>query len=103
VPKPILVVMNRLSMISAWFAGAIGAVAAWKYGPVLGMGLQMWTGNTEPRTPELAYPWWATAGTLLGTLVLVRMKREGWAHVVATLSVFPPLWHLYACSKAAGG
>lgn len=102
-PKPILVVLNRVSMISAWLAGAIGAVAAWKYGAVLGMGMQVWTGNTEPLTPDVPYPWWATWLTLGGTLLLVRRRREGWAHFVATLSVFPPLGYLYACAKAAGG
>lgn len=53
-----LKVVSHFSAGMAVVAGAVGAVAVWRLGPALAMGLAIYTlRTTEPAMPAMDYPW----------------------------------------------
>lgn len=94
-------VASGLSVASAFLAGLVGAWATTRFGPSLAMSYAILTGNTEPQTPAVPYPWgiWATCVALvLGGLVLHR-RRPLWGMALLELgaasTALIPFLHLY--------
>lgn len=87
-----------VSLASISAAGFLGAIVMVAVGPYLAMGLQIWTGNTEPSRPRLPYPAVALFVALMLPVPWIRRRSWAGASVAALpLAVLPYvyLWQLY--------
>lgn len=90
-----------ITLVSTATAGLLGAVVMMAVGPWLAMGLQMYTGNTEPTRPHLAYPAVAWFVCLMLPVPWIRQRRWSVAAIAAIpLAVLPyvQLWRLYGAA-----
>lgn len=90
------------SLVSTYLAGILGALAMMVVGPPLAMGLQMWSGNTEPAHPHLPWPHLATFVALLLPVPLLYRKQWGVASIAAVPVALLPFWQLWRLYVAAG-
>lgn len=84
-----------VTFLSVYASGLLGIVVVQVVGPYLAMGAQMYTGNTEPQHPHLAWPFWMTV--LLGLLPMpaLALRRWSYAMVLAVPLALLPWWQLY--------
>jgi hypothetical protein len=87
--------MKVVTMISVYASGLMGILIVQVVGPYLAMGAQMYTGNTEPHHPHLAWPLgWSL---FFGVLPIPFLVAKRWN--AGMLASFPlallPWWQLY--------
>jgi hypothetical protein len=99
--KAMRAALGVATLVSAYTAGVLGAVAMIAVGPWLAMGARMWLGDTEPAHPHLAYPFLALFVGLM--LPVAPMYRKRWD--LAGIAAFPvallPFWQLWRLWVAA--
>jgi hypothetical protein len=100
--KTFLAILRVGSVISAYAAGLLGAVTMMAVGPYLAMGAQMYTGNTEPRHPFVAWPLGLTFIGLMLPVPWLVQKKWGLASIAALPIAVLPYWQLWRLYVAAG-
>ncbi|HNC98174.1 MAG TPA: hypothetical protein PKW90_18725 [Myxococcota bacterium] len=91
-----------LTAISIYASGLLGILVVEILGPYLGMGVQMYLGNTEPRQPEVHWP--LGIALLLGLLPIPPLVTKRWSLTLLACIPFAllPWWQLYQLSVDAG-
>lgn len=94
--------MGVVTALSVYGSGLLGIVVVQAVGPWLAMGAQMYTGNTEPHRPELAWPLGLTLA--LGLLPIPLLVTRRWTLVApaAIPLALLPWWQLYRLYQLAG-
>jgi len=105
--KSLLAVIRQASslasMASLFVSGILFSFMTLSVGGPFAMGIAMYMGNTEPRTPHAGYPWGvagaALAVWLFGLFLEYRLGKK-WlgialSHGGAVAFVFTPMLHLY--------
>ncbi len=91
-----------LTAASIYVSGLLGILVVEVLGPPLGMGVQMYLGNTEPRHPEVHWP--LGVALILGLLPVPFLATKRWSFTMLACLPFAllPWWELYQLSIAAG-
>jgi hypothetical protein len=91
-----------LTAASIYVSGLLGILVVEVLGPFLGMGVQMYLGNTEPRHPHVQWP--LGAALVLGLLPVPFLATKRWSLTILACLPFAllPWWQLYLLVKDAG-
>jgi hypothetical protein len=91
-----------LTAASIYGSGLLGILVVEILGPYLGMGVQMYLGNTEPRQPEIHWP--LGVAVVLGLLPIQPMVTKRWSLTILCSIPFAmlPWWKLYRLAIEAG-
>lgn len=100
--KTLRTILGFASLASAYAAGLIGLLAMLVVGPWLAMGMQIWSGNTEPTHPHLPMPHVLAFVTMLLPVPFLYRKQYGVASIAAVPFALLPLWQLWRLYVAAG-
>ena len=96
---------SLITVASIYGSGLLGIVVVQAVGPYLAMGAQMYTGDTEPQHPALAWPlgWTLLAGLL--PVPPLALRRWAWmipASIPVALIPWWQLWRLYQLAGSGG-
>ncbi len=91
-----------LTAASIYASGLLGILVVEVLGPYLGMAVQMYLGNTEPRQPEVHWP--LGLAVVLGLLPVAPLVTKRW--LLTMLASIPfamlPWWMIYRLTIDAG-
>lgn len=95
-------ISSLITVASVYGSGLLGIVVVQAVGPYLAMGAQMYTGNTEPQHPALAWPlgWTLLAGLL--PVPPLALRRWVWMVPASIPLALIPWWQLWRLYQLAG-